>query len=231
MLMEADSSAAQAWFIADFVPEILDLVLETWEAFHRSPSVRLEQRLTNLFSDALERAYEEQNKQWFVVPDMKRTDPKTGKELARHDIRFFHRGISGQRLYFIFECKRLNVLNKRGRICANSSAYEAGVLKFVNQTYGAGHPAGGMIGYVMDGDVPSALKAVLRRMQKNRSLLRVVDGGDYAPSRLMAGHPNNGETIHHRNSGRFVIYHVLLPCAVAKQRRKVLSPNPLVDCK
>src|SRR5262249_1688993 len=152
----ADSNATRAWFVSDFVPEILALVLDTWKSFRRAPSVRLEQRITSLFSDALERTYEKQNRSWFIVPEMKRTDPKTGKEVARHDIRFFHRDVSGQRLYFILECKRLNILNKRGQICPNSSGYLLGMIKFVNETYGAGHPAGGMIGYVLDGKVSTA---------------------------------------------------------------------------
>jgi hypothetical protein len=208
--MAADSTATRAWFVTDFVPEILEVVLNTWKTFQRASSVRLEQRITNLFSDALERAYETQSKRWFIVPDMKRTDPKTGKELARHDIRFFHRDVSGQRLYFIFECKRLNVLNKRSQVCANSSTYVVGMIKFVDETYGAGHPAGGMIGYVMDANLSSALQSIKKRISKKRSSLQIVQGGDFAPSRLMSRYKHNGETKHRRNSGEFVIYHLLL---------------------
>lgn len=207
MFMHADAPATQAWFIKDFVPEILQLVLATWEGFARDPSLRLEQRITNSFSHALERAYEEQGKSWFIVPEMQRTDPKTGKEIVRHDIRFFHRDVSGQRLYFVFECKRLNVLNKRGKIVPNSAGYKAGVLKFVMGTYGGGHPCGGMIGYVMDGKPASALITIKKLIRKNRGTLRLVPGSDYTFS---SGVPY-GETKHDRSDGRFVIYHLLLP--------------------
>jgi hypothetical protein len=210
MLMRAESAATRAWFVADFVPEILDFVFATWDTFRLRPSVRLEQRITNLLSDAIEHAYDEQGKCWFIVPDMKRTDRRTGKELARHDIRFFHRYVSGQRLYFVFECKRLNVVRGERRI-PNSSAYTAGMFCFVSQKYGAGHPCGGMIGYVMDGDVASARAAVEARIVKRRSQLQMLACGGYCPSPLMPTHPDNGETRHQRTEGEFVIYHLLLP--------------------
>ena len=209
--MHADSATTRAWFVDDFVPELIEVVLDTWESFRLTCSAKLEQRITNLFSDALELAYERQGKTWFLVPDMKRTDPKTGKEVARHDIRFFNREVSGQRLYFVFECKRLNVMNRRGVILPNSSGYRAGMMQFINRVYSAGHPCGGMIGYVMDGDFPSALENIRKLINKYRVSLCLVSGGEYAPSPLMPRHIQNGETKHQRSDGKFVIYHLLLP--------------------
>ena len=211
MLLLADNLATRAWFVGDFVPELLEFVLIAWRTFQRDPTIKMEQRITNRFSDALEQAYEEEGKRWFLVPDMKHTDPRTGKEIARHDIRFFHRDISGQRLYFIFECKRLNVLNKRRKIVPNSSGYRAGMVKFINDTYGAGHPCGAMIGYVMDGNLASALVTIKSLIKKNRRLLQISPGGDYCLSPLMAKHTHNGETKHYRSDGNFVLYHLLLP--------------------
>lgn len=211
MLMIANGAATRAWFVADFVPELLELVLTTWENFARDRSLRLEQRITNSFSHALVRAYEDQGKRWYVFPEMQRTDPKTGKEIARHDIRFFHRDVSGQSLYFIFECKRLNILNKRGAVVPNSAGYKAGIVKFMSGMYGAGHPCGGMIGYVMDGKVLSAAEAVKKLIQRHRGSLLLIAGGEYRPSVLMPRHSSNGETRHERNGGQFVLYHLLLP--------------------
>src|ERR1700686_4650844 len=171
MFLLADSLATRAWFVSDFVPELLEFVLFTWSTLRLDPSVKLEQRITNRFADALEHAYEDAGKRWFLVPDMKRTDPKTGKEIARHDIRFYHRDISGQRLYFIFECKRLNVLNKKKKIVANPTDYRGGMMKFVNDTYGAGHPCGAMIGYVMNGNLISAMRTVKNLVNKNSASL------------------------------------------------------------
>jgi|SRR5215831_1988082 len=210
MLLLADNLATRAWYVSDFVPELLDFVLITWAAFRLDPSVKLEQRITNQFADALEAAYEDAGKRWFVVPDMKRTDPKTGKEIARHDLRFYHRDISGQRLYFIFECKRLNVVNKKKKIVANPADYRAGMMKFVNDTYGAGHPCGAMIGYVMNGNLGSAQKTIKHLIHKNHASLRIIAGGPYTASPLMPKYPYNGETKHDRKNGCFVLYHILL---------------------
>ena len=60
MLLQADSPITRAWFVGDFVPGLLELVLDVWEGFRPSRSASLEQRITNLFSDALECAYEKQ---------------------------------------------------------------------------------------------------------------------------------------------------------------------------
>lgn len=211
MLMDADNPKTKTWFVGDFVPEVLEVVLCTWKTFKKKRGVRLEQRITNLFSDALEVAYEKQGKSWFLVPDMKRCDPKTGKEIARHDIRFFHREISGQRLYLVFECKRLNIRDKKGRVIPNSSSYTAGMTRFVNGKYSAGHPCGGMIGYVMDSNVTGVLKHIKARIDKRRHALCIVPGGNYTRSRLMWNQKCNGETRHRRSDGEFVIYHLLLP--------------------
>jgi hypothetical protein len=81
----------------------------------------------------------------------------------------------------------------------------------VDGKYGAGHPGGGMIGYVMDGDVPSALEAIKQRISKRRISLRVTPAGDYKPSPMMPMHSQNGETQHQRRDGCFTIYHLLLP--------------------
>ncbi len=210
MLMDANSAATRAWFVSDFVPEILELVLATWETFRLCPSVRLEPRITNLFSDALQDAYEKQNKCWFIIPEMKQSHPKTGKEVARHDIRFFHRHVGGQRLYFVFECKRLNDV-RRGRTIPRASGYTLGMMQFVSGKYGAGHPCGGMIGYVIDGNVPAAHTAVKARMAKCCGQLRITAHGSYCASPFMPRHAHNGETKHHRSDGEFVIYHLLLP--------------------
>jgi len=211
MLMCADSATTRAWFVDDFVPELIEVVLETWEGFRLTCSAKLEPRITSLFSDALELAYEKAGKTWFLVPEMKRTDTKTGKEVSRHDIRFFHREISGQRLYFVFECKRVNVMNRRGKILPNNAGYRTGMLQFINGVYSAGHPCAGMIAYVMDGDVPSALEKIKKLVRKYRVSLRLILGSEYAPSSLMPKHLSNGETKHQRIDGRFVIYHLLLP--------------------
>lgn len=218
MLLLADNPATQTWFVGEFVPEVLDLVLKTWDKFVRYSDVRLEQRITNLFSDALEAAYLEEGKSWFVFPDVKRNHPKTGKELARHDIRFYHRDIQGQKLYFIFECKRLNV-QRAERIVPNTSGYTAGMFRFVTRQYSEEHPCGGMIGYVMDGNVRMASGLTKSRIQKQHALLQMKAGDNCCTSSSMPNHKYNCETRHLRKNGPFVLYHLFLRVKPIKPKR------------
>jgi len=67
-----------------------------------------------------------------------------------------------------------------------------------------------MIGYVMNGNLGSAMKTIKHLVNKNRASLRIIAGGGYSLSPLMPEYPHNGETRHDRNDGPFVLYHLLL---------------------
>jgi hypothetical protein len=62
--------------------------------------------------------------------------------------------------YIAYECKRLNVRYK-GIKQSLATAYVAdGLMRFITEQYAENLPVGCMIGYVMDGDCPSAIKSV-----------------------------------------------------------------------
>jgi len=209
VIVASDSSQ---WFPDGFVPEILELVLATWEKLKLNRDVRLEPRITNLLNLAIEDEYTREGKEWYVHPEIKGADPVTGKEVSRTDIRIYHRGVPGQKLYFVFEAKRLHVESNQ-RIRGGYGEYVGldGMMCFINGKYSEAAPSGGMLGYVMDGDLKRAAHGVAQAIDANKNELKLIAGSDFQPSKLMPQHPWNGETRHDRNNGLFIMFHMLLP--------------------
>ena len=203
---------AGRWFPDEFVPEILELLLATWEKLKLPRDVHLEPRITNLFNRAIEDEYTRQGKSWYVHPEIKEADPTTGKEVSRTDIRLYHREVPGQKLYFALEAKRLHT-ESDGRTRGGYGEYAGndGMMCFITGKYADLAPACGMLGYVMDGNLEFAAQGVANAIRNTAAQLRVVAGGEYKSSTLMPEHPWNGETQHERNTGLLSMFHLLLP--------------------
>jgi hypothetical protein len=210
MQVVAGSGAGQ-WFPHGFVPEVLELLLATWERLEFPNDVRLEPRITNLFNQAIEDEYTRQDKAWYVHPEIKEADPVTGKEVSRTDIRLYHRDIPGQKLYFALEAKRIHAESGDGtRGGYGEYVGTDGMMCFITGKYSRAARFGGMLAYVMDGDLGRAAQGVANAIRNGASRLKLVADGDYRPSKLMPCHPWNGETQHERSNGSFGMFHLLL---------------------
>jgi len=212
-------NGANRWFPDGFVPEILELLLATWKKLKLRCDVQLEPRITNLFSQAIEEEYTRQGKAWYVHPEIKESDPQTGKEISRTDIRFYHRDIPGQKLYFVLEAKRLHVKSENSTHLGYTEYIGAdGMMCFITGKYSRTAPFGGMIGYVMDGELDQAAKGIADAIQTRAAELRLADNTQYQASPLMPCHPWNGETYHRRKSGLFAMYHLLFSVPLATKK-------------
>ncbi len=204
------STGASQWFPEGFVPEVIELLLATWKKLALPDDVRLETRITALFNNALEDEYTKQNKPWYVFPEIKKIDSKTGKEVARTDIRFYHRATPGQKLYFALEGKRLHAHSDNGTRPGYGEYVGAdGMMCFVTGKYSEIASCGGMLGYVMDGKLKSASKGIAKAIGNTSVPLMLAAGSTYSPCQHMPKHPWNGVTQHSRGSGPFDIYHLL----------------------
>ncbi len=85
------------------------------------------------------------------------------------------------------------------------------MMCFVTGKYSRGLPLGGMIGYVMDGDLPRAHRNVCRAIQRERRPLRITTGGAFQPTPLLPDSTWHGQTHHQREGGGITIFHLLLP--------------------
>ncbi|MGA8029253.1 MAG: hypothetical protein WB992_19100 [Bryobacteraceae bacterium] len=109
-------------------------------------------------------------------------------------------------LCLAIECKRLNVLDKDGQRDSLANEYvRKGMLRFVTGQYAPDLPVGGMIGYVMDGDMPFAFSAVKGKIQADATLLAC----DLSRSRDLVP-PHSFVTAHSRSSVPVELRHLLL---------------------
>ena len=104
------TSLRQGLFPEGFAGEVMQLMLKTWLTFSKHHDVRLEERITAVFRDALIEAYVAAGRNWFVTLEDPITDPTFGTETGRNDLRFYHRDIPGQHTFLTVECKRLHVV-------------------------------------------------------------------------------------------------------------------------
>ena len=139
-------------------------------------------------------------------------DPAAGEDQGRMDIVFVPM-VNREDIYFCLECKRLNVV-KDGKVRPYTSEYLThGMLRFINGPYAARVSQGGMLGYVLDGNVAEAIRNVDGLMQKRHRELGMNPPGKFASSSILSSDFRVKETMHSRpgNLDNFTIHHVFAP--------------------
>ncbi len=200
-------------FADGLVGLVLDFVQETWKGIQLPHGIRLEKRITLLFMKELNRCcHEDTAYDWAFFPEVPDCNAE-GKEVSRIDIGVSAPGRRQPEYCFVFEGKRLNI-SRGGRTISNAAEYvgPAGMMCFVTGKYSSGQSEGGMLGYVMDGELNPARSAIVDRINLKRTELRLAPGTAYSPSKQMPKAPFNGETKHSLEKARkFTIFHLLLP--------------------
>lgn len=203
-----DASLWEPLFPERLIPEILSLVVRTWDQLPRPDLSEGEVSLTRRF-----RARLRQDKDARLLPlrierESVEDTLEAGEELGRIDLRFSH-GFR-ENVYFAFECKRLNLVDSSRRQSKAGEYVSNGLMRFIDGRYGRGLDSGGMIGYVMDGDVRWAIVAVDRVIRSRREVLRLL-GEKLANCPLMLGHEQIRETRHEMEGQILRMFHLFLP--------------------
>jgi hypothetical protein len=118
-------------------------------------------------------------------------------------IQFF---IQMKQVCLALECKRLNVRRPEGRATLATEYVEKGMMRFVTGQYSRDLPLGGMIGYVMDGDLEGAHGAIRRKIEEVAVPLRCA-----SPYIVVLQHPEYFSTDHARSPVPIQLRHLLLP--------------------
>ena len=122
------------------------------------------------------------------------------------------RFVTGYRLhvYFSFECKRLNVTTASGMRSRAGEYVREGMNRYVEGTYARGLRDGGMLGYVMDGNVDHAIEGVRQTIHRYRKELQIACQGLLEPSSFRPQSPSVKETNHRFHGKTFRMHHVFL---------------------
>lgn len=209
---EADD-LRQELFPHGLVPQILQLVVDTWGSFKKPSDAEDEPKINNRFALALQGEGRRRQAPFRVMPhvkDVEHLDPATGRGFVEIDVCILH-GYE-PRCYFGIEAKKLNTTSADGKRESKAGDYAGkdGMGCFVDGRYASYQREGGMLGYVMDGDCASAKKSIAGAIEKRADALRVSVPCPLAPAQALPAHPDAFETRHALDRGKFTLHHVLL---------------------
>jgi len=199
----------------DDVRKIIELLLDSNKSFKVPPkkkSSKLEDHITNRFCAHL-RNNKNRSEHFFCIEPQSDTLNDVGELIGRIDLKF----ISGneEKNYFSFECKVLRVTRPSGQISASYSEYvKEGMYRYFNGQYAQGLDKGGMLGYIMDGNIDKAINGVKKAIEIRRKNLNMSSNEILRKSSILSSRQVK-ETIHNYGpTGQFAIYHIFLPINV-----------------
>jgi len=204
----------QLWldtFPESLIPEIIQLILRVWSELPRTDRGEMEVSITKRFRSAL---IQDKNLRKEIPVRIEREsvedDINSGEELGRIDLRFTSAYQAREDVYFAFECKRLNVISN-GKFQSLAGKYvKEGMMRFVVGQYAQALNCGGMLAYVMDGNLPSARKAVDAAVRRRCSKLCIAAPTGLRRSVLSKSGCQIDETVHALGSRSFTLYHLLV---------------------
>lgn len=197
--------------IDPMVPEILTLVIASWEQMPSPAPDEKEDNITVELCRALRQNRTARDLMFQIDTQVVELEPASGEDLGRLDIAF-RPLIPREDIYFCLETKRLNVI-KDGQTRAYAAEYVIfGMMRFVNGQYSRAVRHGGMIGYVLDGDVTRAITNVEGNIQRQHSALCMTAPGKFLPSTVLKKDARARETHHHRTheTNVFCIHHLFI---------------------
>lgn len=205
MILDNEKSWGEL-FPVNSIPNILGLVVDTWNNFKKPNANELENPINQRFTDKLRIAKNEADLRCFQI----RSEVGTIGTDGRIDIVFIPTGTHREEVYFAFECKRLRI-PRENRIESNTSEYvgKQGMMCFISGKYSDGLNYGGMIAYVMDGKADEAIIQVKNSLQKKKIQLCLINDPFFMTSPLLNDNRVK-ETAHKLKARDFTIYHVFL---------------------
>lgn len=198
-------------FPDDLIPDILELVVRAWEKFTKPASSENEVPITKDFCLLLQRLKNSTSLPFKIRWEVPLLDSTTDKSPGRADLIFDYLDTQREEVYFLFECKCLCVPStSRWKSLAGDYVGADGMMRFVSGKYSADLPAGGMIGYVMDGKVQVAISKVAEAIMNNRVGLHLKTNTGLETCEFMPSNKTVKETSHDLSTRIYMLYHIFL---------------------
>jgi len=198
--------------IDSMVPVILGLVIASWEQMPPPARDEKEDNITEHLCRILKQNRTARNLPFQIHIQFVELEPANDERLGRLDIAFIPL-INREDIYFCLECKRLNVVSGRATRSYAAEYVMFGMLRFVTGQYSRAVRHGGMIGYVLDGNISRAMTNVEANIQSQRSALRMSPSGTFMLSTVLVNEDRARETHHnrdHENQHVFRIHHLFM---------------------
>lgn len=204
--------------IDPMVPVILSLVVTSWEEMPAQAADETEDNITLLLCRKLRQNKKARELPFQIRPQLVELDPMpdSGAELGRMDLVFIPR-TDDEDIYFCLESKRLNVV-KDGTPRSYASEYvNAGMIRFITGQYSKAVRHGGMLAYVLDGDVSRAISNVEANIRLKYAALCMSAPGALVRSGILANDDRASETYHKRahETELFRMHHLFMANSIA----------------
>lgn len=197
--------------IDSMLPEVLNLVLKSWEDMPPPPPNETEDNITIALCRTLMQNRTARGLMFQIRTQVVELEPMPGEDLGRLDIAFIPL-VPREDIYFCLESKRLNVI-KDGKLRPYASEYvRLGMMRFVTGQYSKMVKHGGMIGYVLDGKISGAMTNVEANIRERCEELCMSPPGAFQPSAVLSRESGARETHHKRahEAGLFRIHHMFM---------------------
>lgn len=193
------------------VPQILTLVIKTWNKLPPPAANEREDPVTNRLCWALQRCPDRAAYPFRIQPQAVILEPDSGDELGRLDIAFLP-FVPSDEIYFCLECKRINVRTKIGIRPYFAEYVRFGMLRFVSGQYAGAVRHGGMLAFVLDGDVPAAIVGIEDNVKMQHRNFGMDAPGEFQRSSILQAEPRVRETRHRRGPSPdlFMIHHLFM---------------------
>jgi hypothetical protein len=211
------AGAADDWIdlLERTLPDMLRLVVYVWDVLPRPFSDDREDPITELLCRALRKNRTVRNLPFLIDIQKVELEPAPAQDIGRMDIAFLPTGLPGapdESIYFCLECKRLNVVVNGHKRPGGSEYVSHGMARFVRGQYASAVRHGGMLGYVLDGDVVGAIANVESNVKTQHVSLCMESPGTLHPSSVLAEVFTARESLHSRagESIQFHIHHLFM---------------------
>jgi hypothetical protein len=232
------SGSVEDWvdFLETLVPDIIGIVVDAWHAMPSPAGNELEDKVSEDLCIALRKSRSLRDLPLRIDSQQVELDPAAGEDQGRMDITFSPMA-PREDIYFCLECKRLNVRDYGGAVRAYSSEYvRFGMFRFIRGQYARLVRFGGMLAFVLDGNLTSAITGVEANITTHHTDLGMGIPGQFQPSASRPADARIRETTHRRGAdpAPFTIHHVFMagdPAAPLRPPPTPPAPTPPIRPK
>jgi hypothetical protein len=196
-------SPSTAWvkLLDDMLSQLLQLVVDSWATLNLPLKNNHEDTVTNALLFQLQFHRTARDLPFYILPQVVELNPANSADVGRLDIAFFPSSVVGspsESIYFCLECKWLNVVKDGKKRPQGSKYVKQGMMRFVTGQYAKAVKHGGMVGYVLDGDIEGAIANVEDNIQRHCAILCMKDPGELLTSSILTYVPTARESFHNR---------------------------------
>ena len=205
-MIAGDPADWDDFFQQNLIPAVLSLVISAWDRMEKPEQTAHEDDISVKLYTALINGKDRNRHAFLIRYQDVEVDTDLAKVTGRKDIVFFPSTLT-KRIYFCLEAKRLNALVSGVRRSLADAYVKEGMQRFVDGKYSRFIRHGGMLGYVLDGQVARAIKNVETNIQTHARELGMTLPGRFLPSSVRPDDPSAKET-HHRRSHETALFRI-----------------------